>query len=78
LKSRIKVLDINVDNEYKDVPGDWHFKLSPLNERFIKRFQDIMVLGSNISYDEQMLPFRERNAHVTKVLGKPNPNGFKV
>jgi hypothetical protein len=78
LKSRIKVSDIDVDDEHKDVPGDWHFKLSPLDERFMKRFQDTVVLGSNIPYDEQMLPFRSRSPHVTKVPGKPNPDGFKV
>jgi hypothetical protein len=38
LKSRIKVSDINNNDEYKDVPGDWHFKLSLLDKRFIKRF----------------------------------------
>jgi hypothetical protein len=78
LKSRIKVSDIDVDDEHKDVPGDWHFKVSPLDERLMKRFQDAVDLGSNISYDEQMLPFRGRSPHVTKVPGKPNPDGFKV
>jgi hypothetical protein len=52
LKSRIKVLNVDIDDEYKDVLGDWHFKLSPLNERLMKRFQDTIVLGSNISYNE--------------------------
>jgi len=78
LKSMIKVSDINEDRKYADVPGDWHFKISPLDERLINRFQEFVIPGSKLSYDEQMLPFRGRNAHVTKVPGKPHPDGFKV
>jgi Transposase IS4 len=78
LKARLKVSDIDDDDKHADVPGDWHFKISPLDERLMERFQDAVTPGSNVSYDEQMLPFRGRSAHVTKVPGKPHPDGFKV
>ena len=78
LKFMIKVSNINQDCEHADVPSDQHFKVSLLDTRLIKRFQAIVTLGSKLSYDEIMLPFRSRSAHVTKVLNKPHPNGFKV
>jgi len=78
LKSIIKVSDINQDRQHADIPGDWHFKISPLDERLMSRFQEFVIPGSKLSYDEQMLPFRGRSTHVTKVPGKPHPDGFKV
>ncbi len=78
LKSMIKVSDIDQDREHADVPGDWHFKVSPLNTRLMERFQAVVTPGSKVSYDEMMLPFCGRSPHVTKVPGKPHPNGFKV
>jgi hypothetical protein len=74
----IKVSDIDQDDEHADVPGDWHFKISPLDSILMERFQEAVTLGSKVSYDEQMLGFRGRSAHVTKVPGKPCPDGFKI
>ncbi len=74
----IKVSDIDQDREHADVPGDWHFKVSPLDTRLMERFQAVVTPGSKVSYDEMMLPFCGRSPHVTKVPGKPHPNGFKV
>ena len=74
----IKVSDINQDNEYKDIPGNWHFKVSPLDSILMERFQEAVTLGSKVSYDEQMLGFRGRSVHVTKTPGKPCPDGFKI
>jgi len=37
-----------------------------------------MTPGSRVAYDEQMLPFTGRNAYMTKVPGKPYPDGFKI
>jgi hypothetical protein len=78
MKTGFKVSDIDQDREHADVPGDWHFKLSPLDNHLQERFQDVVTLGSKISYDEMMLPFRGRSAHRTKCLGKPHLDGFKV
>jgi hypothetical protein len=74
----IKVSNINQDNEHVDVPGDWHFKVSPLNSILIERFQEAVVLGSKVSYDKQILGFRGHSVYIIKVPGKPCPNGFKI
>ena len=74
----IKVSDINQDDEHIDIPSDWHFKVSPLDERLMKHFQAVMTLGSRVIYNEQMLPFRGCSIHIMKVLGKPHLDGFKV
>ena len=74
----IKVSNIKQDHEHTDVPSDWHFKVSLLDSRLIERFQAVVTLGSKISYDEIMLLFRGRSVYMTKVLGKPHPNRFKV
>jgi hypothetical protein len=78
LKTMIKVSDVDQDDEHKDVPGDWHFKVSPLDSILMERFQEAVTLGSKVSYDEQMLGFRGRSVHVTKTPGKPCPDGFKI
>ncbi|PMD22878.1 hypothetical protein NA56DRAFT_717860 [Hyaloscypha hepaticicola] len=41
-------------------------------------FQEVVVPGSQVSYDEIMIPFRGRSVHCTKVPGKPDPNGYKI
>jgi hypothetical protein len=74
----IKVSDIGQDREHADIPGDWHFKVSLLDSRLMERFKAAVTLGSKISYDEIMPGFRGRSPDVTKVPGKPVPNGFKV
>jgi len=74
----IKVSDIDQDDEHVDVPSDWHFKISPLDSILMERFQDAVILGSKVLYDEQMLGFHGHSAHVTKVPGKPCPDSFKI
>ena len=34
----IKLSDINQDNKYKDIPGDWHFKVLLLDFILIEYF----------------------------------------
>jgi hypothetical protein len=38
MKTIFKVSNINQDREHADVPGDWHFKLSPLDNHLQERF----------------------------------------
>lgn len=78
LRIVFKISDLDDDREHEDVPGDWNFKLSPLDTHLIERWQAVTIPGSKLSYDEMMLPFRGRSAHRTKVPGKPDPEGFKV
>ena len=78
MKSIFKVSDIDDDLEHKDTPGDWHFKLSPLDTHLQEQFQAVVILGSKISYDEMMIRFRGRSSHRTKVPNKPQPDGFKL
>jgi hypothetical protein len=70
-----KISDVNKDQD--NVLEDWHHKLTPLDTHLQERFQAVVVLGSNISYDEMMIPYRGRSAHVTKCPGKPDPDGYK-
>jgi hypothetical protein len=76
--TNIKLSDVNQDDEYKDIPGDWHFKILPLNSILIERFQKAVTLRSKILYDKQMLAFRGRSVYTMKYLGKPNPDDFKI
>lgn len=78
LKTIIKVSNIEQDDEHANTPGNQHFKISPLNSILIERFQEAVILGSKILYDKQMLAFHGHSAHVTKVPGKPCPDGFKI
>ena len=78
LKSMFKVSDIDQDRKHEDVPGDWHFKLSPLDGHLQERFQAVVIPGSRISYDEMMIGFRGRSSHRTKVPNKPDPDGYKI
>ena len=78
LKSMFKISDVDKDREHDDVPGDWHFKLSPLDSHLIEKWQAFVIPGSKLSYDEMMIAFRGRSIHRTKVPGKPDPDGFKV
>jgi hypothetical protein len=72
-----KISDVAINEEYTNVPGDWHWKMAPLDDRLRQRFQDAVILGSRVAYNEIMLPFRGRSAHRTKVPGKPDPDGIK-
>ena len=71
-----KVSDLEVDQQIE--PQDWHCKLSPLDTDLQETFQGVVIPGSQISYDEMMIPFRGNSIHLTKVPGKPDPNGFKL
>ena len=71
-----KVSSVHEDRDLE--PEDWHRKLSPLDEKLQERFQGVVIHGSQVSYDEMMIPWAGRSQHVTIVKGKPDPNGFKL
>ncbi|PMD15241.1 hypothetical protein NA56DRAFT_354308 [Hyaloscypha hepaticicola] len=58
IKRMFKISDIDTDREHADIAGDWHYKLSPLDEHLQTCFQEVVVPGSQVSYDEIMIPFR--------------------
>ncbi|PVH67519.1 hypothetical protein DL98DRAFT_443407 [Cadophora sp. DSE1049] len=75
IKRFFKISDIDDDRDL--IPADWHHKLSPLDTLLQAQFQAVVTLGSHISYDEIIIGYRGRRTHVTKVPGKPEPNGYK-
>jgi len=76
IKRYFKVSDFEEDEDL--IPEDWHHKMSPLDTHLQAEFQAVVTLGSHISYDEMMIGYRGRSQHITKVPGKPEPNGYKI
>jgi hypothetical protein len=56
----------------------WHTKLDPLSNMLCTKFQEYIVLGQNVSFDEMMVPFSGRSRHTLKMKNKPVSEGFKV
>jgi hypothetical protein len=56
----------------------WHMKLEPLASLLCTKFQDYVVLGQNVSFDEMMVLFSGRSRHTLKMKNKPISKGFKV
>ena len=58
--------------------AQWHTKLEPLASLLRTKFQEYVVLGQNVSFDEMMVPFSERSWHTLKMKNKLISEGFKV
>jgi hypothetical protein len=56
----------------------WHTKLESLASLLRTKFQEYVVLGQNVSFDEMMVPFSGRSRHTLKMKNKPISEGFKV
>ena len=56
----------------------WHTKLEPLSNILRTKFQEYVVLGQNVSFDEMMVPFSRRSRHTLKMKNKPVSEGFKI
>jgi hypothetical protein len=59
-------------------PAQWHTKLEPLASLLRTKFQEYVVLGQNVSFDEMMVPLSGRSRHTLKMKNKPVSEGFKV
>ena len=55
-----------------------HMKLELLASLLCTKFQDYVVLGQNVSFDEMMVPFSRRSRHTLKIKNKPISEGFKI
>jgi hypothetical protein len=53
-------------------------KLEPLASLLRTKFQEYVVLGQNVSFDEMMVLFPRRSRHTLKMKNKPISEGFKV
>jgi hypothetical protein len=73
-----KVSDVDDDNGINSDDDDWHLKLHPLSDHLRETSQRVVVLGSQVSYDEMMVPYRGRSMHLTKCPNKPHPDGYKI
>jgi len=73
-----KVSDVDDDNGINSDDDDWYLKLHPLSDRVREVSQRVVVLGSQVSYDEMMVPYRGRSMHRTKCPNKPHPDGYKT
>jgi hypothetical protein len=58
--------------------AQWHTKLEPLANLLRTKFQEYVVLGQNVSFDEMMVPFSGRSQHTLKMKNKLVSEGFKV
>jgi hypothetical protein len=58
--------------------AQWHTKLEPLASLLHTKFQEYVVLGQNVSFDEMMVLFSKRSRHTLKKKNKPISEGFKV
>ena len=58
--------------------AQWYIKLEPLASILRTKFQEYVVLGQNVSFDEMMVPFFRRSQHTLKMKNKPVSEGFKV
>src|SRR5258706_903004 len=56
----------------------WHTKLEPLASLLRTKFQEYVVLGQDVSFDEMMVPFSGRSRHTLKMKNKPISEGFKI
>ena len=44
--------------------AQWHTKLEPLASLLRTKFQEYIVLGQNVSFNEMMVPFSRRPQHI--------------
>jgi hypothetical protein len=56
----------------------WHMKLEPLASLLRTKFQEYVVLGQNVSFNEMMVLFSKRSQHILKMKNKLISEGFKV
>ena len=66
--------------EPEDLAGgkDYWKKLNPLMDDFLDACKKYLILGNNVSVDEQVLKFKGRTKHTMILRGKKARKGFKV